>query len=59
MFMVTDDLGVSTPPSASNLSTLNQMKIPLSDVEIDGLVIGMEEALSILKASLTSDLCLK
>lgn len=53
MFMVTDDLRVSTPPSASILSTLNQMKIPLSDVEIEELVIGMEEALSILKASLT------
>ncbi|XP_073034268.1 uncharacterized protein [Primulina eburnea] len=53
-FMVTDDLVVSTPSSTSIISILNKMKIPLSDVEERELDIGMEEALSILKASLTS-----
>ncbi|XP_073158513.1 uncharacterized protein [Henckelia pumila] len=54
LFVVTDDLVVSTPSSISIISTLNQMKIPISDVEERELGIGMEEASSILQASLTS-----
>ncbi|XP_073044488.1 uncharacterized protein [Primulina eburnea] len=54
MYMVTDDLVVSTPSSAFIISTLNRMKIPVSDVEEQELGIGIEEALSILKASLFS-----
>lgn len=53
-FMVTDDLVASIPSSTSMISILNQMKIPLSDVEVRELDIGIEEALSILKASLVS-----
>ncbi|XP_073153272.1 uncharacterized protein [Henckelia pumila] len=53
-FMVTDDLVVATASSTFIISTLNQMKIPVSDVEEHELHIGMEEALSILKASLFS-----
>ncbi|XP_073137094.1 uncharacterized protein [Henckelia pumila] len=54
MFTVTDDLLVVTPPSTSIISTLNQMKVSVSDVEEREIDIGMAEALSILKASLTS-----
>ncbi|XP_073153346.1 uncharacterized protein [Henckelia pumila] len=54
IYGVTDDLVVSTPSSTSIVSILNKMEIPLSDVEERELDIGMEEALSILKASLTS-----
>ncbi|KZV58232.1 hypothetical protein F511_35471 [Dorcoceras hygrometricum] len=53
-FMVTDDLVVSIPSSTSMISILNQMKIPLSEVKVRELEIGIEEALSILKASLIS-----
>ncbi|XP_073153347.1 uncharacterized protein [Henckelia pumila] len=54
LFIVTEDLVVYAAASTSIISTLNKMKIPVSDVEEHDLVIGMEEALSILKASLTS-----
>ncbi|XP_073157432.1 uncharacterized protein [Henckelia pumila] len=53
-FTVTDDLVVSIPSSTSMISILNQMKIPLSDVEVQELDIGIEEALSLLRASLIS-----
>lgn len=42
-FMVTDDLVASIPSSTSMISILNQMKIPLSDVEVRELDIGIEE----------------
>lgn len=54
MYTVTDDLVVSTPSSAFIISTLNRMKILVSDVEKQELDIGIEEALNILKASLSS-----
>ncbi|XP_073153273.1 uncharacterized protein [Henckelia pumila] len=54
MFMVTDDLVVSSPSPFSIISTLNSMKIPVSDVEEHELDIGMEETLRILQATLTS-----
>ncbi|KAK6157283.1 hypothetical protein DH2020_011531 [Rehmannia glutinosa] len=54
MFMVTDDLTVTPLCMSSSLSILNGLEIPLSDVKELKLHIGLEEALSILKAFLTS-----
>ncbi|GER43102.1 hypothetical protein STAS_19919, partial [Striga asiatica] len=54
MYMVTDDLTVTPLCVTSSLSTLDQLGIPLSDVEELELNVGLEEALSILKASLAS-----
>ncbi|CAA0808587.1 Unknown protein [Striga hermonthica] len=54
MYMVTDDLTVTPLSSTSGLSVLNSLKIPLSEVKELELVVGLKEALSILKASLTS-----
>ncbi|KAK6134777.1 hypothetical protein DH2020_031447 [Rehmannia glutinosa] len=54
MFMVTDDLTVTPLCMSSSLSILNGLEILLSDVKELKLHIGLEEALSILKASLTS-----
>ncbi|CAA0808599.1 Protein of unknown function (DUF674 [Striga hermonthica] len=54
MYMVTDDLTVTPLCVTSSLSILDRLGIPLSDVEELELNIGLEEALSILKASLTS-----
>ncbi|XP_073277478.1 uncharacterized protein [Primulina huaijiensis] len=54
LFIVTNDLEVCTAASKSIISILDQMRIPVFDVEEQELDIGMEEALSILKATLTS-----
>ncbi|CAA0808598.1 Protein of unknown function (DUF674 [Striga hermonthica] len=54
MYMVTDDLTVTPLSSISGFSILNSLKIPLSEVKELELVVGLEEALSIMKASLTS-----
>ncbi|XP_073153343.1 uncharacterized protein [Henckelia pumila] len=55
LFVVTDDLEASAVGSISIVSTLNKMNnIPLSDIEEQELVIGLEVALSLLQASLTS-----
>ncbi|KAK4437890.1 hypothetical protein Salat_0123100 [Sesamum alatum] len=54
MFMVTDDLIVTPSSVMSSFSILNRLKIPLSDVEEHAFEIGTKEALSILKACLTS-----
>ncbi|XP_075475336.1 uncharacterized protein LOC142506077 [Primulina tabacum] len=54
VFIVTNDLEVHTAASISIISILDQMRIPVFDVEEQELDIGMEEALSILKATLTS-----
>ncbi|KAL3830426.1 hypothetical protein ACJIZ3_019228 [Penstemon smallii] len=54
MFMVTDDLTVTPLCMLSTISTLNELRIPFSDVEERELDVGLEEGLSILKASLTS-----
>ncbi|KAL3830425.1 hypothetical protein ACJIZ3_019227 [Penstemon smallii] len=54
VFMVTDDLTVTPLCMFSTISILNGLKIPLSDVEERELHIGLEEGLSILKASITS-----
>ncbi|GER43111.1 hypothetical protein STAS_19942 [Striga asiatica] len=54
-YMVTDDLTVTPLCVTSSLSILDRLGIPLSDVEELELNIGLEEALSILKASLASN----
>ncbi|KAG8387030.1 hypothetical protein BUALT_Bualt03G0210700 [Buddleja alternifolia] len=54
MFLVSDDLTVTPLCMLSSLSILNELKIPLGDVKEVELHIGLEEALSILRASLTS-----
>lgn len=53
-FMVTDDLTVAPFCIAPALSIINEMKVPLSDVKEVEMQIGLEEALGILRASLTS-----
>ncbi|KAH6788977.1 hypothetical protein C2S51_003983 [Perilla frutescens var. frutescens] len=54
MYIVSDDLSVTPYSIASSISILNGLGVPLSDVRETELHIGLEEALSILKASLTS-----
>ncbi|CAA0808594.1 Unknown protein [Striga hermonthica] len=54
MYMVTNDLTVTPFCVASSLSIFDRLGIPLSDVDELELNIGLEEALSILKASLAS-----
>ncbi|CAA0808595.1 Unknown protein [Striga hermonthica] len=54
MYMVADDLTVTPLSSTSGFSIINSLKIPLSEVKELQLAVGLEEALSILKASLTS-----
>ncbi|KAL9164824.1 hypothetical protein ABFS82_06G129100 [Erythranthe guttata] len=54
MYMVTDDLTVTPMCMTSTLSILKKMEIPLSDVKEVEVRVGLQEALSILKASLTS-----
>ncbi|KAL6554103.1 hypothetical protein OROMI_019776 [Orobanche minor] len=61
MYMVKDDLTVAPSSMISYFSTLNEQKVPVSDVgDVGELVlhIGLEEALSILKASLSSSCAL-
>ncbi|KAH6827118.1 hypothetical protein C2S53_004724 [Perilla frutescens var. hirtella] len=53
-YKVTDDLTVTPFCIVAILSSLNEMKIPISDVKELELQIGLEEGLRILKASLTS-----
>ncbi|XP_075475571.1 uncharacterized protein LOC142506256 [Primulina tabacum] len=53
-FMVSDDMVVSPTSSTFIITTLNHLKIPIHDVEEKEVEVGLEEALSILKASLTS-----
>ncbi|KAL8031338.1 hypothetical protein ABFX02_13G017700 [Erythranthe guttata] len=54
MYTVSDDLTVTPLCMTSSLSILDEMKIPLSDVKEVEVQVGLQEALSILKASLTS-----
>ncbi|CAA0816066.1 Unknown protein [Striga hermonthica] len=54
MYMVMDDLTVTPLSTTSGISILNSLKIPFSDVKEMKLLVGLEEAKSILKASLTS-----
>nr|XP_043638483.1 uncharacterized protein LOC122609508 [Erigeron canadensis] len=52
-FVVSDDLKISLMPSISELPNLT-LGIPAGDIEVMDLSIGEQEALLILKASLTS-----
>ncbi|KAG8387031.1 hypothetical protein BUALT_Bualt03G0210800 [Buddleja alternifolia] len=54
IFLVTDNLTVVPSRMTLSLSIVNGLKIPFSDVEEVDVEIGFEEALGILKASLTS-----
>ncbi|KAL8031336.1 hypothetical protein ABFX02_13G017550 [Erythranthe guttata] len=54
MYKITDDLTVTPFHMTSTISSLRGLNIPVSDVRELELEIGLEEALSILKASLTS-----
>ncbi|KAG8387025.1 hypothetical protein BUALT_Bualt03G0210200 [Buddleja alternifolia] len=54
MFMVADDLTVTPLSMLSSVSVFNVLKIPLPDVEEIEFEIGLEEALNIIRASLTS-----
>ncbi|XP_020216834.1 uncharacterized protein LOC109800465 [Cajanus cajan] len=54
MFMATDDLVVEPMSPTSGLSLINRLKTPLNDLKEKVVTIGIKEALSILKASLTS-----
>ncbi|XP_047940785.1 uncharacterized protein LOC125188089 [Salvia hispanica] len=53
-YMVTDDLIVNPLCIQSTISTLREKNIPISDVKEIEVQVGLKEALSILKASLTS-----
>ncbi|KAK1370713.1 hypothetical protein POM88_036805 [Heracleum sosnowskyi] len=53
-YMVTDDLFVSPFSSVSCFTHLQSLKVPISDIEEQVISIGMEEALKLLRASLTS-----
>ncbi|RWR96790.1 hypothetical protein CKAN_02619200 [Cinnamomum micranthum f. kanehirae] len=53
-FIVTDELLVKPISTISCLALLNQFNLPLSDLEEQFVSMGEEQALSILKASLTS-----
>ncbi|GKD49477.1 hypothetical protein Tco_1278453 [Tanacetum coccineum] len=52
-FIVSDDLQVSLPPRVSTISKFS-IGVPVGDIEVREATIGEREALSILKASLTS-----
>ncbi|KAL3635450.1 hypothetical protein CASFOL_019997 [Castilleja foliolosa] len=54
MYMATDDLTVTPLCMSSSISIFKQLNVPFSDVKELELDIGLKEALSILKASLTS-----
>ncbi|KAL1560801.1 hypothetical protein AAHA92_10973 [Salvia divinorum] len=58
MYIVSDDLTVAPLGVTVGFSVINQFKISLSDVEEVKLNVGLKEALSILKASLTSSTAL-
>ncbi|KAL7086731.1 hypothetical protein ACP275_13G018800 [Erythranthe tilingii] len=54
MYKITDDLTVTPFRMTSTISDIESLEIPLSDINEMELQIGLEEGLSILKASLTS-----
>lgn len=55
-FMLTDDLVITPLSTFSTIALLNKLKVPLNDIVEHELSIGIEEGLSILKASLISSL---
>nr|GLL36924.1 uncharacterized protein LOC109182299 [Ipomoea trifida] len=54
LFVVLDNLDVKPLSSASSFLILKELKVPFSDVEDQVITVGMNEALSLLKAALTS-----
>ncbi|XP_042008741.1 uncharacterized protein LOC121757273 [Salvia splendens] len=54
VYMVSDDLTITPLSIMSSVFVINEMKVPLSDVEEVELQVGLEEGLSILRAALTS-----
>ncbi|KAI3701631.1 hypothetical protein L6452_26848 [Arctium lappa] len=53
-FMLTDDLVITPLSFVSAIALLNKLNVPVDDVEEHELIIGVEEGLKILKASLKS-----
>ncbi|KAL8222987.1 hypothetical protein R6Q57_020386 [Mikania cordata] len=53
-FMVTDDLVVTPLSLLSSITMLSKLNVPLNDVEVHKVNIGIEEGLEILDASLKS-----
>ncbi|KAI3677637.1 hypothetical protein L6452_36903 [Arctium lappa] len=53
-FVVSDDLEVTVSPSISTILKFNTLGIPVGDIEVREVNIGEQEALLILKASVTS-----
>ncbi|PIA42702.1 hypothetical protein AQUCO_02000271v1 [Aquilegia coerulea] len=54
VFMVTDELTVEPFSLVSSISFINRLDVPLSDLEERLATVGEQEALSIVKASLTT-----
>ncbi|KAF9618782.1 hypothetical protein IFM89_002650 [Coptis chinensis] len=54
MFMITDELIVEPHSPISSISLVNKQGVPFSDLEERTVRVGEQEALAILKASLTS-----
>nr|GMD44996.1 uncharacterized protein LOC109182299 [Ipomoea batatas] len=54
LFIVLDNLDVKPLSSASSSLILRELKVPFRDVEDQVITVGMNEALSLLKAALTS-----
>ncbi|XP_048420664.1 uncharacterized protein LOC125468015 [Pyrus x bretschneideri] len=55
MFTVTDDLIIRPISLIFGLSLLNELKVPLTDIEVKIVHVGKEEALHLLMASLACD----
>ncbi|KAL8265146.1 hypothetical protein R6Q59_023276 [Mikania micrantha] len=53
-FMVTDDLVITPLSLLSSITMLSKLNVPLNDVEVHKVSIGIEEGLEILDASLKS-----
>ncbi|KAI3701654.1 hypothetical protein L6452_26889 [Arctium lappa] len=54
MFKVTDDLVVTPNSFVSTMENLKKLKVPLIDIEKHNVIIGLEEGINLLKASLRS-----
>ncbi|KAL5712652.1 hypothetical protein ACHQM5_014800 [Ranunculus cassubicifolius] len=54
IFMVTDDLEVEPFSTISSISFINKLGVPLSDLEERSAHVDEQEALSIIKALLTT-----
>nr|GMD40121.1 DUF674 family protein [Ipomoea batatas] len=54
LFIVLDNLDVKPLSSVSSFLILKELKVPFSDIKEQVITVGMKEALSLLKAALTS-----